>query len=66
VPVTDTPTDGELLRAADHDPHAFRLLYERWANRCWHSAGCAAQSSRAGAAVSSWGGRAKGRFCLKP
>jgi RNA polymerase sigma factor (sigma-70 family) len=26
-----TPTDGELLRAADHDPHAFRLLYERWA-----------------------------------
>jgi RNA polymerase sigma factor (sigma-70 family) len=29
--VSDTPTDGELLRAADHDPHAFRLLYERWA-----------------------------------
>lgn len=28
---TDTPTDGELLRAADHDPHAFRVLYERWA-----------------------------------
>jgi RNA polymerase sigma factor (sigma-70 family) len=29
--MTDTPTDGELLRAADHDPHAFRLLYDRWA-----------------------------------
>ena len=28
---TDTPTDGELLRAADHDPHAFRVLYDRWA-----------------------------------
>jgi RNA polymerase sigma factor (sigma-70 family) len=27
----DPPTDGELLRAADRDPHAFRLLYERWA-----------------------------------
>ena len=26
-----TPTDGELLRAADHDPHAFRVLYDRWA-----------------------------------
>ena len=27
----DTPTDGELLGAADHDPHAFRVLYDRWA-----------------------------------
>ena len=26
-----TPTDGELLRAADFDPHAFRVLYDRWA-----------------------------------
>jgi RNA polymerase sigma factor (sigma-70 family) len=26
-----TRTDGELLRAADHDPHAFRVLYDRWA-----------------------------------
>jgi RNA polymerase sigma factor (sigma-70 family) len=31
VSTTHTPTDGELLRAADHDPHAFRVLYERWA-----------------------------------
>ena len=29
--MADTPTDGELLRAADHDPHAFRVLYDRWA-----------------------------------
>jgi RNA polymerase sigma factor (sigma-70 family) len=29
--VRDTPTDGELLGAADHDPHAFRVLYDRWA-----------------------------------
>ena len=29
--MTDTPTDGELLRAADHDPDAFRVLYDRWA-----------------------------------
>jgi RNA polymerase sigma-70 factor, ECF subfamily len=29
--VSDTPTDGELLRAAAHDPHAFRVLYDRWA-----------------------------------
>jgi RNA polymerase sigma factor (sigma-70 family) len=29
--VSVTPTDGELLRAADHDPQAFRLLYDRWA-----------------------------------
>jgi len=29
--VSVTPTDGELLRAADHDPHAFRVLYDRWA-----------------------------------
>jgi len=29
--MTDTPTDGELLRADDHDPHAFRVLYDRWA-----------------------------------
>jgi RNA polymerase sigma factor (sigma-70 family) len=29
--VSDTPTDGELLRAAGHDPHAFRVLYDRWA-----------------------------------
>jgi RNA polymerase sigma-70 factor (ECF subfamily) len=29
--VSDTPTDGELLGAVDRDPHAFRLLYERWA-----------------------------------
>jgi RNA polymerase sigma factor (sigma-70 family) len=28
--VRDTPTDGELLRAADQDPHAFRVLYDRW------------------------------------
>jgi RNA polymerase sigma factor (sigma-70 family) len=29
--VSDPPTDSELLRAADHDPHAFRVLYDRWA-----------------------------------
>ncbi len=29
--VSDTPTDSELLVAADHDPHAFHVLYDRWA-----------------------------------
>jgi RNA polymerase sigma factor (sigma-70 family) len=29
--VSDAPTDPELLRAADRDPHAFRMLYDRWA-----------------------------------
>jgi len=29
--VSDPPTDSQLLRAADYDPHAFRVLYERWA-----------------------------------
>ena len=29
--MSDPPTDSQLLRAADHDPHAFRVLYERWA-----------------------------------
>jgi RNA polymerase sigma factor (sigma-70 family) len=31
--LTDPPTDEELLRAAARDPHAFRLLYDRWAKR---------------------------------
>jgi RNA polymerase sigma-70 factor (ECF subfamily) len=29
--VSETPTDADLLRAADRDPHAFRVLYDRWA-----------------------------------
>ena len=29
--MSDPPTDSQLLRAADYDPHAFRVLYERWA-----------------------------------
>lgn len=29
--MADERTDGELLRACGHDPEAFRVLYQRWA-----------------------------------